>query len=299
MTEFNWQNQTTVPIRIRTFLAEHGVTRSLLKQIKYHGGLVEVNGVEQRVNETIEVGDTVRLVLPPEPANDVIKPSDLPINILFEDEHFLVVNKPANVASVTSHIYSTDTLVNRVKGYYLKNHYENLVTHIVTRLDRETSGVVIFAKHHLAHSVLDLQLKKHTLKKTYLAVAQGQIEAKHEIINSPIGRDPDSFVKRMVDETGKPSITEFWRIKQMRDASLVRVRLHTGRTHQIRVHFASIGHPLIGDWLYGSTSNPWINRQALHCMSVSFYHPFLEKSINCIAPIPTDMAQLITTESQI
>ncbi len=269
MTEFAWKNQSRTPLKVRTLLAEHGVTRTLLKQIKYHGGLVEVNGVERRVNENLDYGDEIRLVLPPEPGNDVISPSNIPLDILFEDDHFLVVNKPAKVASVPSHVYPTDSLSNRVKGYYLRQHYENQVTHIVTRLDRETSGVVIFAKHHLAHSVLDLQLKKHSLKKTYLAVAEGQIDSEHDVINLPIDRAPDSFVKRQVIPGGKPSVTEFWRIKQMRTATLLRIQLHTGRTHQIRVHFEAIGHPLIGDWLYGSTNNPWINRQALHCMSVS------------------------------
>ncbi|KRM58518.1 hypothetical protein C5L31_001224 [Secundilactobacillus malefermentans] len=299
MTEFNWHNESTEPIKVRTLLAENGVTRSLLKEIKYHGGLVEVNGVERRVNESLQKGDWVRMVLPPEPANDVISPSDLPLDILFEDEHFLVVNKPASVASVPSHIYARDTLVNRVKGYYVRQAYENQVTHIVTRLDRETSGVVLFAKHHLAHSVLDLQLKKHQLKKTYLAVVEGQLKKNHDIINTSIGRAPNSFIKRQVVSEGKKSITEYWRIKQMPAATLLRLQLHTGRTHQIRVHMQSIGHPLIGDWLYGSTSNPWIKRQALHCLSVTFYNPFSKQVIKCVAPIPVDMATLITKESEV
>ena len=206
MTEFNWHNESTEPIKVRTLLAENGVTRSLLKEIKYHGGLVEVNGVERQVNESLQKGDWVRMVLPPEPANDVISPSDLPLDILFEDEHFLVVNKPANVASVPSHIYARDTLVNRVKGYYVRQAYENQVTHIVTRLDRETSGVVLFAKHHLAHSVLDLQLKASI--KGLSRSSRRSAKKNHDIINTSIGRAPNSFIKRQVVSEGKKSITE-------------------------------------------------------------------------------------------
>lgn len=244
-------------------------------------------------------GQRLEVTLPPEVPSDHLQASDTPLAILYEDDHFLVVNKPANVASVPSHLYADDSMVNRVRGYLMRTHAASQVTHIVTRLDRETSGIVIFAKHHFAHTVLDTQLKQHRLKKTYLCVVSGIIESKHGVIDTPIGREPGSFIKRMVRQDGRSAQTEYWLAKRMPTSTLLRVNLHTGRTHQIRVHMASIGHPLVGDFLYGQQTNPWIHRQALHCASVSFYNPFAQRQITCYAPMPADFAAVIEHESSL
>ncbi|WP_054658276.1 RluA family pseudouridine synthase [Apilactobacillus ozensis] len=292
MTEFNWTMQDNQPMKLRTLLMQHGVTRTLFKAIKFHGGKTIVNNKERYANFVIKKDDKIKLVLPPEPSNDYVKPSYKQVNIIYEDEHFLVINKPAGLASVPSRIYSEDSLVNRVKGYYLKKQYANQKVHIVTRLDKDTSGLVLFAKHHLAHSVLDKQLKDHKLSKTYMALASGKIHHKHCQINLPIGRLQDSFVKRTVRDDGKMSKTEFWVLKVSRNATLVKVRLLTGRTHQIRVHFSYIGHPLLGDWLYNPKDKS-MSRQALHCYNLRFYSPFDKKNINCHADLPDDINSLI------
>ncbi|MCL0312429.1 RluA family pseudouridine synthase [Apilactobacillus sp. TMW 2.2459] len=292
MTEFNWTMQDHEPMKLRTLLMQHGVTRTLLKAIKFHGGKIIVNNKARYANFILKKDDKVKLVLPPEPSNDYVRASYNKIEIVYEDEHFLVINKPAGLASVPSRIYSEDSLVNRVKGYYLQQNYSNQKVHIVTRLDKDTSGLVLFAKHHLAHSVLDKQLKDHRLSKMYMALASGRIGYNHCQINLPIGRLKDSFVKRTVRDDGKMSKTEFWTIKRHKDVTLVRVKLLTGRTHQIRVHFDYIGHPLLGDWLY-NPKDKRLNRQALHCYELRFHNPFDNKIVVCHADLPSDISNLI------
>ena len=273
MTAFAWRVTGTSPIHVRTVLMDHGVTRTFLKQVKFHGGVVTLDGVEVRVIAMANPGQTVGLQLPPEAPNDHVGTSFLPLDILYEDDHFLVVNKPAGMASVPSHLYPEDTLANRVKGHLTTICAPSTVTHIVTRLDRETSGVVIFAKHHFAHSILDKQLKLRQLDKRYVAVAAGMVTPRHQMVTAPIGRAVGSFIKRAVRPDGRQAETELQVVAASPTASLLAIKLHTGRTHQIRVHCESIGHPLLGDWLYGTTTNPWIHRQALHCARLSFYQP--------------------------
>lgn len=266
----------------------YGISRTLLKKIKYHGGQTFVNGEPSRVNRVLVSQDIVKVVLPPEPENDHLPASDLPIQIVFEDEHFLIVNKPAGVASVPAHNKANDSLVNRVKGYYERMGYANRKIHIATRLDKDTSGLVIFGKHHFAHSVLDKQLKDRQIQKTYLAIVAGTFSSAHFEIYLPIGRVPGSLVKRQVIWPGKMSVTEAWPVKRLVGHTLIRLRIHTGRTHQIRVHMSAIGHPLVGDWLY-NPSDQSFPRQALHCAEVRFFNPFSGRYIDCHAPLPDDM----------
>ncbi|GAB5052472.1 RluA family pseudouridine synthase [Pediococcus ethanolidurans] len=298
--KFNWQVNVESPEKLRTFLYQKGISRTLLKGIKFHGGSIELNHQPARVIETVVTGDVITLLLPPEVENDHVAVSNEPIEICYEDAHFLVVNKPAYLATVPSHLYSNDTLVNRVKGYYKRQNYESLVTHVVTRLDRETSGLVIFAKHHFAHSVLDKQLKRHAIKKIYLAVVEGHINQKHGLIDLPIAREEGSFIRRQVTsgEIGRRSLTEYWVVKSLKEATLLRVRLHTGRTHQIRVHFSALKHPLVGDVLYGGSCSGYMQRQALHCASISFFNPFLNQQITVWAPLPKDLAAYLKQESR-
>ncbi|WP_412990070.1 RluA family pseudouridine synthase [Pediococcus siamensis] len=298
--KISWQVAVESPEKIRTFLAQQGVSRTLLKGIKYHGGKIESNGQPARVFEEVVTGDTLSLTLPPEIANDHVATSDQPIEICYEDEHFLVVNKPAYMATVPSHLYPNDTLVNRVKGYYQRQNYESQVTHVVTRLDRDTSGLVIFAKHHFAHSILDKQLKQHQIKKSYIAIVQGHLSQRHGVIDLPISREPQSFIRRQISAngTGRRSITEYWVNQSLRASTLVCVQLHTGRTHQIRVHFSALGHPLVGDVLYGGTCQGYMQRQALHCAAISFFNPFSNQKIRIMAPLPKDMAAYLEQETR-
>jgi len=290
---FTWRNTATVPMKVKTLLSQHGVTRSLLKKVKYHGGAILVNDQPVLAIHVLTGGEKVTMVTPIEIGNDFLGGSDLPLTILYEDRDYLIANKPAGVASVPAHHLPENTLANRVKGYYQAQAYENQVVHITTRLDRDTSGIVLFAKHHFAHSIIDAQLKTHAMRKMYLAVVSGVLPADHGWLDQPIGRAPGSFIKRTITPDGRPSLTEYWVVRRLADRTVVKVRLHTGRTHQIRVHFAAAGYPLIGDTLYGGPRNPWIDRQALHCMQLSFYDPFLQRDLTTFAPLPQDIVDLM------
>ncbi|WP_267202563.1 RluA family pseudouridine synthase [Limosilactobacillus kribbianus] len=291
--EFTWTYQKDVPRKLRSALRMEGVTSTLMKVAIYHGGKMLINGEEKWAVDMVQPGDRFSLVLPAEAGNPAVEAYPAPITIVYEDRDFLVLNKPAGVATVPAHnVDVADSLVNRVKYYYQQRGYENQVIHVATRLDKDTSGLVVFPKHRFAHAVLDRQLKHHEVKKNYLALVTGQVQANHGYIDAPIQRDPESFVQRMVGSAGKASVTEYWTQWTSLRASLVRVRLHTGRTHQIRVHFAYLNHPLLGDDMYGQVS-PVIARQALHCYWLQFYSPFKQENITLEAPVPDDFLAAI------
>lgn len=286
--EFEWRYQGSQPRKLRTVLKAFGVTTSLLKVAIFHGGHLAINGAPAWAINLVNPGDWVSITVPDEPANPKVPAWPDHFKIAYEDRDFLVIDKAAGVATVPAHhVAQPDSLVNQVKGYYVRQAYPNQVTHVATRLDKDTSGLVVFPKHRFAHAVLDRQLKAHQVQKEYLAIARGQIATQHGYLDAPIQRDPTSFVKRMVAPGGKPSVTEYWLTQAGPAASVLRVRLHTGRTHQIRVHFAYLGHPLLGDRLYGDGAG--MARQALHCAHLVFYSPFRRTMINLRSPLPADM----------
>ncbi|WP_208558820.1 RluA family pseudouridine synthase [Marinilactibacillus kalidii] len=287
-----WIYEETEQIMLKTFLKEKAVSKKMLAKVKFKGGQLEVNGKNVRVREILNKGDVVKMSLPIEPSNPHLIPSFKKIDILFEDDHYLIINKASGVASVPSPTHREDTMANRIRGYVENQQYEHKTVHVVTRLDRETSGAMIFAKHAFAHSMIDLVLRRHEIDKTYQAVVSGRIEKEYGLIKEPIGRTEDSIITRMVREDGRPSLTEYWLSEYFDDASFIKVKLHTGRTHQIRVHFSYLNHPLVGDDLYGENSGLF-TRQALHCSGLSFVHPFSREEIQVTAPLPTDMTGLI------
>lgn len=291
--EFAWTYNGEHAIKLRSALKQKGVTSSLIKVAIFHGGEMTINHETKWAVDQVLPGDQFSIILPPEVPNDHVPVCSAPFTIAYEDRDFLIINKAAGVATVPAHnVEVQDSLVNRVKYYYQQQHYENQVTHVATRLDKDTSGLVIFPKHRFAHAVLDRQLKNHEVKKEYVALVSGMIKTMHGYIDAPIQRDPESFVQRQVGPSGKAAVTEYWLKRATPNASLVRVRLHTGRTHQIRVHFSYLGHPLLGDDMYGG---PLVmDRQALHCQWLSFYSPFLNRQIELTAPLPDDMRQAIS-----
>ncbi|MFD1318611.1 RluA family pseudouridine synthase [Loigolactobacillus zhaoyuanensis] len=292
---FNWPYNGATPQNVRTFLLAHGISRTLLKKIKFHGGELSVAGQPVTVRTMLIAGQKLTVRLPTEAAPAVLSASEAPLTIIWEDAHFLVVDKPAQVASLPSHLYPTDTMANRVLGYYQRQGYTDQGIHIVTRLDRGTSGLMIFAKHAFAHTLLSQQLHTQQLQKTYLAVVSGQLAYSHNRITLPIKRAPGSFIKRTTAVGGRAALTEYWRQQQFAHAALVKVRLHTGRTHQIRVHFAAIGHPLLGDLLYAGPQVAGLERPALHCAQLQFYQPFLDRELSLHSDLPADLQQLMLT----
>ena len=281
-------------VKVKTFLRKHEVSKGLLAKIKFRGGDIRVNGQSQIATYLLDIGDQVVIDIPPEEGFETLEAIDYPLDIFFEDDHFLILNKPFGVASIPS-VNHSNTIANFIKGYYVKQVYENQQVHIVTRLDRDTSGLMLFAKHGYAHARLDKQLQKKSIVKRYFALVKGAgvIEPEGNII-APIARDEDSIITRRVAKGGKYAHTEYKVIASYGDIHLVDIRLHTGRTHQIRVHFSHIGFPLLGDDLYGGSLEHGIQRQALHCHFLSFYHPFLEEQLEISTPLPDDFKNLIT-----
>lgn len=263
--------------KVKTLLKSHDVSKGLLAKVKYKGGSILVNGVEQNAIYLLNDGDMVTIHIPDEAPFEKLQAIHHPLDIVYEDEHFLVLNKPVGYASIPSAIHS-NTIANFLKAYYVENDYPNKQVHIVTRLDRDTSGLMLFAKHGYAHARLDKQLQKRSIEKRYYALVAGndQLPDEGEIIE-PIGRSKDSIITREVDPMGKYARTSYKIVARYpENVHLVDIKLHTGRTHQIRVHFSHIGFPLLGDDLYGGRLDLGIRRQALHCYFLKFYNPFTE-----------------------
>lgn len=292
MIMLTWHYDAAMPQTLAVFLKQHGFSRNFLKKIKYHGGALLVNQQPVTVRALLQVNDQIQVKLPPEQPLARIEPAAPQLQICFEDDHFLVVDKPALVAAMPSHVYKTDTMANRVKGYLMAEHAPSQVIHIVTRLDRGTSGVMLFAKHGYAHSLLSQQLQNGQLQKQYLAFVQGHLPLQHQQIDFPIGRLPGSFIQRTTCASGRAALTEYWQQACYPQATCVRVALHTGRTHQIRVHFSAIGHPLLGDTLYGGPKISGLKRPALHCQQVRFFHPFRQEMITIQSPLPSALVSL-------
>ena len=287
---YEWHFERDQDILLRTFLREKGVSRKLLARVRHHGGKVCINDVPSHMREHLKQGDFISLHVPDEGEHETTVPSTIPITILFEDEHFLIIDKPYGAASIPSRQQPDMSMANRVKGYYQSQNYPDQVIHIVTRLDRDTTGVMLFAKNKYSHALMDQQLRKKTLEKIYYAILTdtGRFSTEHGVIDAPIGRTDDSIITRMVREDGKEALTEYWREETFPEGELVRVKLHTGRTHQIRVHFEHMGAPLLGDNLYGGRDDERMPRQALHCREVSFVHPFTDQAMTIVAPFPAD-----------
>ena len=295
--QFQYIYEKTAGQQLKYFLKEQGISKGLLAKIKFQGGQIAVNGRIENVLYQLKAQDIVQITIPDEGEHETVLLDETPIDIVYEDAHLLVVNKPANVASIPAQYHPNGTMANRVKAYYKRQNYSNHVIHVVTRLDRDTSGLMVFAKHGFAHAKLDVQLRNKQFVKRYQALVTGEIAQlqNHALIDLPIARDYDSLLKRKIDDSGKQAKTEYWLEKQNQELALVDIQLHTGRTHQIRVHFAAIGCPLRGDELYGGLVDETMNRQALHCYELQFTHPFTQEALHFTQALPQDMADLAQT----
>ncbi|MGE6630784.1 RluA family pseudouridine synthase [Bacillus sp. NPDC077027] len=239
----------------------------------------------------VSAGDMITIDVFESETSDVT-PEYGELDILFEDEHLLIVQKPSGRPTHPNEKGQTGTLANLVAFHYQANGEEKRVRHI-HRLDQDTSGTVVFAKHRLAHAILDRMLAEKDIKRIYVALVDGVIRQKKGTIQAAIGRDKHHAVRHRVSPTGQKAITHFRVLAKSKryDTTMVELQLETGRTHQIRVHLSSIGHPLIGDILYGGSSK-WLDRCALHSKQVAFKHPFTGEQLVIEAPLPQDLSEL-------
>lgn len=234
---------------------------------------------------------TVNLDLPEDNSN--IVSTSIPLDILYEDNWLLILNKPAGMTVHPSLLHYDDSLSNGVKYHFDSINLEKKIRPI-NRLDYNTSGIVLFAKSEYIQEMLSKQMQDNQFKKEYLCLVDGILKKKSGILNFPIARKYGSIIERCVSSDGKPSITKYSILEEFENQnfSLVKCILETGRTHQIRVHFTHIGHPLIGDTLYGNSST-LINRQSLHSYKVSFIHPITKKELTIISPLAEDIKRII------
>lgn len=289
MVRFDWKYTETTPTTIKQYVKILGLPRKFISHIKFDGGKILRNDEEVNVLATLNTDDRLTIIAPPELGHETVPPSFIPIDIIYEDRDLLIVNKPNDVISIPSRRVPDSAMANRIKGYYLKKGYEDQVVHIVTRLDRQTTGLMMIAKHRLAHALMDQQIQQKKLEKYYTAISTRKDWPEHGIIDAPIARTETSIITRRVHPTGQQAKTEYWVLKQSEQGSLLKLQLHTGRTHQIRVHTAYENGVLLGDTLYGGYETEEIKRQALHCSSLFFEQPFTREKIKLEIPLATDM----------
>lgn len=260
---------------------------TLRRKLKQVPGSLALNGTPAAWQDWVRPGDNLTVIWPEESA---LQPLDLPLCLRYEDEHLLVADKPAGML-----VYPTDnpaepTLANAVL-FHLASRGQQRCFHPVHRLDRQTSGLIVIAKNPLIHHLLAAEGEKKLIRE-YLAVVSGVILPPAGTVDAPIARHPASIITRIVHPAGQTAITCYETLRQFAGYALVKLRLVTGRTHQIRVHMAHIGHPLLGDELYGG-SREYIGRQALHAARLAFDHPLTGQPVTITSPLPNDIDALL------
>lgn len=264
-------NAVSGKMKIRDYLKSRlGLSSSLIGKVKYDN--VKLNGEYVHMRAMVKNGDVIEITLPDEESEN-IEPIYIPLDIVYEDDYVIAVNKPKNMPVHPSRGNHLPTVANAVRAYI--GH--PFVFRAINRLDRDTSGIVLIAKDRLSGAKLYQAMKERRFKKTYLAIIEGVPKESHGFITAPIAREAEGSILRIVRDDGKECKTEYELIEVYENgSSLVRVIPHTGRTHQIRVHMAYIGHPLVNDFLYGTRGE---DTYSLHCSSLSFPHPITNEII--------------------
>lgn len=251
---------------------------------------VSVNGEFKKPSTKIKKGDLIEVKIEEDMAG--FEPQDLDLKVLHDDFDIIMVNKPPFMVVHPTKSHSDKTIANAVTDYIIKKN-EKVKVRFVNRLDMNTSGLVIIAKNAYAHHTLSVDMKEDKVEKKYITVVKGIVKDDYGTIDEPIYRPTEDSIKRVVDDRGQASTTHYKVLERLNDATLLEVKLETGRTHQIRVHMNHIGHGIIGDELYGYVDENLINRQALHAYSLEFNQPRTKEKLKFEAQLPEDIKILI------
>lgn len=277
---------------IRDFLQkELKFSKKMIIEAKSPEGYIGVNGVKRTVRYQLDKDDYLIVRLPNERLNSTLKGQYVPLDILYEDEHIMVINKEAGIPVIPSFKHPTHTIANGLIYYYEQLQLPYTV-HLVTRLDKDTSGIMLIAKHRHAHYLLSEQMQKQQINRQYKALVHGVMKRDKGTICAPIARKENSIIERTVNPNGQDAVTHYEVMQRIGNYSLVRFILETGRTHQIRVHSAYVEHPLVGDSLYGKGKDDF-TRQALHASELSFIHPINDKEMTFKIDLASDIIKLI------
>jgi len=277
--------------QVRSLLKyEMGLSSTCINRLKRAEGGIEVNGERVFVNAVLSTGDILAVDLNAAERPTDVKPMEMPLDIVFEDEHLLVINKSAPLAVIPSSLTPDEPTLANGLAHYLGADF---TFHPVNRLDRSTTGLMVVAKNSFVHSQLQQRLHSGAFTRRYLAICEGVPLPESGEITLPIGRKEGSAVERCIDPCGQEAHSSYRVLEHSERFSFVELTPQTGRTHQLRVHMAAIGHPLEGDWLYGTEDHELIPRPALHAAFLSVQHPVTGKTIELTAPLPADMKRLL------
>lgn len=278
-------------LRVEQFLRRRGYSRQNLVELKKMPLSILVNGSPCRLNEILTDMDTLTVHIQEHVSSLQIPPVHLPLDIIYEDEDIIIINKPAGMPVHPSINNYTNTLANGLAWYY-REQGKPFIFRCTNRLDRDTSGLTIIAKHMLSSNILSRMTVRHEIRREYLAIVRGSVQPAEGTISAPLSRKPGSVIERTVDfDHGERAVTHYHVVEEKNGHSLVSLLLETGRTHQIRIHMKYLGFPLIGDYLYNPDME-YMQRQALHSCCLALSHPITGEKLEFHAPLPEDMQRV-------
>ena len=285
-------DEDSAGLRVEQFLRRKRYSGQNLSEIKRMPKSILVNGVHYYMRQELSTGDHLQVRICETQNSEKIPPTKLPLDIIYEDEDLLVLNKPAGMPIHPSLNNYTNSIANAL-AYYFQSQGKPFIFRCCNRLDRDTSGLTIVSKHLVSCSILSDMTKYREVHREYLAIARGSVTPSEGTIQAPLGRKEGTIIERTVDwEHGEDAVTHYKVVKEANGHSLVSLRLETGRTHQIRIHMKYLGYPLIGDYLYNPDME-YMTRQALHSHHMEFTHPITGAHMSFTAPLPEDMARVM------